>query len=178
MAKIFTRRQHSADMQQGSPNLHATAWSSPGLLATSGLKEKRRVTSGSLRSNDATYPDSSSVTSTQNRVPDETGIPSANEPDIDPPMQSMLMAKQSVPAPHVDNDPIERQPPRNQMETTSREPEDMVDDSDPFLAELRRIRSQMARLQMRVDEMEEQNTEVTESPPMYNQVVSRREANW
>ena len=43
--------------------------------------------------------------------------------------------------------------------------------------ELRKIRTHVARLQTRVDELEDQNPNDLESLPMYNQVISRRETD-
>lgn len=65
---------------------------------------------------------------------------------------------------------------------TPKEQERLADDAarppDPVVlleAELQKIRSHMARLQTRVDELEDHNPGDTESLSVYNQVISRRE---
>lgn len=51
----------------------------------------------------------------------------------------------------------------------------IVEDAVVLLEEeLRKIRTHMTRLQMRVDELEDQNPCDSESLPKYNQVISRR----
>ena len=67
----------------------------------------------------------------------------------------------------------EMQTPSVATENNSTEPESAA--ADPVLKELLKIRSQMARLQMRMEEMGEHRPSDTESLPMYDQVVSSRE---
>lgn len=132
-----------------------------------------------MRSDVATCPDESSSPSERTRIREEINTPSIDEPEISltrpltyHPLPSTLVVTQSTPEPR--DDAAAKQLLPNKTEVTSAEAESTAE--DPVIAELRGMRSQIARLQMQMEEMAENNVGSTESPPMYDQ-VARRGAN-
>lgn len=83
---------------------------------------------------------------------------------------------QSAPTLLDDSDETVGQLLLNKAEATTRETVESVVE-ELVLVELRGMRSQMARLQMQMEEIVVHDVGDMESPPMYNQVTSRRGAN-
>lgn len=129
----------------------------------------------------ATCSDGSSAASTQAGIPEEIDVPSFNEPEVnffivtprhhtDP---DTLVTDEDLSALTKDSNAADSQP-MGTLKTDSSMPENVVD--DPVLADLRMLPSQMARLQMRVEDIAENNVGDMEGLPMYDQVASRSRA--
>lgn len=177
IAIIIRSRKASILRQRVSPNLQATAWDTLSLPAACVSKdmEKKGMMNEPPRSDVAGYQDEPSSASAQIRIREMINIPSVGALGTLIPhshLSSTMLINLDVSALRHDNDATNKQLLPIQMETDPRETEGPV--IDPVLSELRRIRSQMALLQMRVDEIQEHDPGNTENLPLYHQVISRR----
>lgn len=138
----------TSSKRSDSPNLHASAFPYSAFHAASIPIKEGSGTQESPLSDVAAYP--------------------ASSPDF---RASRIAASNTLVQEPQDRN-TESQQSTDKQDDTSRIPGSSS--SDPVLIELRKIRSQMALLQLRVDDIEGHSPDDMESLPEYNQVASRR----